>query len=137
MRLQFAMWKYHRSPDNYDGVISRFTDGKGVMTDSWWSSPPEDIDHVGIEYLSQPHRHPNVKTVKHEESVKRRFKEEMARLAKEELPIFHAEDIKSFDNAELHGKQLTMIYGFDSGYGVLSGVDQDGKIYVLHTIKEG
>jgi hypothetical protein len=81
--LKFEMWKYERKPGEFDGYISRFTDGKGDWTESWWSSPPEDIAHAGREYLQNPHRHPNVRTVRHDEFVKRRFKEEMARLSGE------------------------------------------------------
>lgn len=79
-KLNFEMWKHERKPGEFDGYMSRFTDGKGNFTESWWSSPPEDIDHVGREYLQNNHRHPNVKTARHDEFVKIRFKEEMARL---------------------------------------------------------
>jgi hypothetical protein len=81
MRLKFEMWEYNEKPDaEPDGYISRFTDGKGVYTDSWWSSPPSSIDHVGPEYLKQRHRHPNVKNARHEQFIKSRYKEEIQRL---------------------------------------------------------
>ncbi|MDB5056139.1 MAG: hypothetical protein JWM44_4189 [Bacilli bacterium] len=73
-RLKFEMW-LHRP--EVGGVMSRFTDGKGRYTESWWSSPPLSIDHVGPEYLPQPHRHPNVRSDRHNEFIKRRFKEEV------------------------------------------------------------
>ena len=79
-RLKFEMWPYEPKPSEFDGYMSRFTDGNGNYTDSWWSSPPASIDHVGPEYLPQRHRHPNVKNSKHAEFIKRRYKEEMARL---------------------------------------------------------
>ncbi|PLR99559.1 hypothetical protein [Bacillus sp. T33-2] len=82
-RLKFEMWKYERKPGEFDGYVSRFTDGKENWTESWWSSPPDDIDHVGREYLQNPHRHPNVRTARHDSFVKQRFKEEMARLTSE------------------------------------------------------
>ena len=82
-RLKFEMWRYERKPNEFDGYMSRFTDGKGRYTDSWWSSPPDSIDHVGAEYLQHGYRHPNVKTARHDEFIKRRFKEEMARLTKQ------------------------------------------------------
>ncbi|GKS12830.1 hypothetical protein YDYSY3_38300 [Paenibacillus chitinolyticus] len=74
-RLKFEMWK-----DRDGNIMSRFTDGKGRSTDSYWASPPESIDHVGPEYLPQRYRHPNVKGVRHIEFVKRRFKEEVKTL---------------------------------------------------------
>jgi hypothetical protein len=79
-RLKFEMWKYERKPGEFDGYMSKFTDGKGRWTESWWSSPPKSIDHVGPEYLRHNYRHPNVKTTKHDEFIKRRYKEEMAKL---------------------------------------------------------
>ncbi|URJ46398.1 hypothetical protein MF628_000928 [Paenibacillus polymyxa] len=75
-RLKFEMWKHD---PKYGGYMSRFTDGKGKWTDSWWSSPPPSIDHVGREYI--PNRHPNVRTTQHDQYIKNRFKEEMAKLA--------------------------------------------------------
>lgn len=78
-RLEFEMRPFKDSFGKQDGFISRFTDGKGGSTDSWWSSPPDSIDHVGPEYLRQRHRHPN-STVKHDKFIKRRYKEEMNRL---------------------------------------------------------
>lgn len=79
-KLKFEMWKYERKPGELDGYMSRFTDGKGNYTESWWASPPDSIDHVGREYLVAHYRHPNIKTLKHDEFVKARFKEEMERL---------------------------------------------------------
>jgi hypothetical protein len=76
-RLKFEMYKALKRDR---GVYSRFTDGTGHHTTSWWDSPPDSIDHVGPEYLRQPHRHPNVRNARHNEFIKRRFKEEMARL---------------------------------------------------------
>ncbi|MRX54823.1 hypothetical protein GJU41_12645 [Bacillus idriensis] len=80
-RLKFEMWRYERKPGEFDGVMSRFTDGKGTWSDSWWCSPPKSIDHVGEEYLQQPHRHPNVRTKIHDTFIKRRYKEEMMKLS--------------------------------------------------------
>lgn len=82
VRLKFEMYPYipHGKPQN--GVISRFMDGKGRETESWWNCPPESIDHVGPEYLRQRHRHPN-SAVRHDDFIKRRFKEEMKRLKEE------------------------------------------------------
>ena len=74
-RLKFEMWK-----DRDGNIMSRFTDGKSRSTDSYWSSPPASIDHVSFGYLSQRHRHPNVRNAKHDEFIKRRFKEEIALL---------------------------------------------------------
>lgn len=85
-RLRFEMWPYVVGPEaKTDGYMSRFTDGKGNYTDSWWCSPPESIDHVGPEYLPQRHRHPNVRNARHIEFIKRRFKEEMANLRDEKV----------------------------------------------------
>jgi hypothetical protein len=69
-RLKFEMWK-HRD----GGVMTRFTDGRGIYTDSWWSSPPSSINHVGPEYLLN--RHPNVRNDRHVDFIKRCFKEEV------------------------------------------------------------
>ncbi|MGF6352462.1 hypothetical protein ABIE27_000358 [Paenibacillus sp. 4624] len=74
-RLKFQMWK---AEPRYGGYMSLFTDGKGVWTESWWSSPPSSIDHVGREYI--PNRHPNVKNLRHDQFVKQQYKQEMARL---------------------------------------------------------
>lgn len=74
-RLKFEMWK-----DRDGNIMSRFTDGRGISTDSYWCSPPESIDHVGPEYLPQRHRHPNVRNQRHAEFIKRRFKEEVLKV---------------------------------------------------------
>jgi hypothetical protein len=84
-RLKFEMWKYERKPGEFDGYMSRFTDGKGDWTDSWWSSPPNSIDHVGPGYLRHNYRHPNIRDLRHDAFIKRRFKEEMARLVNEDV----------------------------------------------------
>ncbi|CRK80328.1 hypothetical protein [Neobacillus massiliamazoniensis] len=44
---------------------------------SWWSSPPNSIDHADIGYIKG--RYGNVRTKRHEEFIKKRFKEEMKR----------------------------------------------------------
>lgn len=79
-RLQFRMWEWRRSPfdEKHDGYMSQFTDGTGTYTDSWWSNPPSSIDHVDVRYLKN--RHPNVRNARHEEFIKRAFKEEVSRL---------------------------------------------------------
>lgn len=79
-RLKFEMWPNIPHGKEQDGYISRFTDGAGRETDSYWSSPPQSIDHVGPEYLPQRHRHPNCRSVRHEQFIKSRYKEEMKRL---------------------------------------------------------
>ena len=80
-RLKFEMWPYKEKTDSeVNGYMSRFTDGKGRYTDSWWCSPPSSIDHVGSEYLPQPHRHPNVANKRHDSFIKHQFKLEMARI---------------------------------------------------------
>jgi hypothetical protein len=80
-RLMFEMWPYRDKLDGeVNGYMSRFTDGKGIYTDSWWCSPPASIDGVGPEYLPQRHRHPNVRNDRHVEFIKRLYKEEIARI---------------------------------------------------------
>ncbi len=74
-RLKFEMWPYRNPDGQLNGYMSRFTDGKGRSTDSWWCSPPASIDHVGPEYLRQRHRHPNVANAKHDAFIKHRFRE--------------------------------------------------------------
>lgn len=86
MRLKFEMWR-NETKIGEDGYISRFTDDKGNSTESYWSSPPASIDHVGPEYLKYQYRHPNVRNSRHDEFIKQRFKEEMARLRGEESSI--------------------------------------------------
>lgn len=81
-RLKFEMWKSERKPGEFERFITRFTDDKGFATESWWSSPPDNIDHVGQEYLESPHRHPNAITKRHRDFIKKRFKEEMATINK-------------------------------------------------------
>ncbi|MDF2649576.1 MAG: hypothetical protein K0Q73_5381 [Paenibacillus sp.] len=78
-RLKFVIFK---ALARDRGVISRFTDGTGHFTQSWWDAPPTSIDHVGPEYLRQPHRHPNVRNTRHIEFIKRRYKEEIAKFLK-------------------------------------------------------
>jgi len=80
-RLMFEMWQYRASPlDPINGYISRFTDGKGRFTDSWWSSPPQSIDHVSFGYLSQRHRHPNCTNKRQDEFIKSHYGEEFAKV---------------------------------------------------------
>ncbi|MNL06606.1 hypothetical protein D3C87_1272460 [compost metagenome] len=80
-RLKFEMWEYRRNPDSEaNGFMSRFTDGTGKSTDSWWCSPPLSIDHVGPEYLKYSYRHPNVRNARHIEFIKRRYKEEILKV---------------------------------------------------------
>ncbi|NEU27055.1 hypothetical protein G3M74_13210 [Paenibacillus polymyxa] len=74
-RLKFEMYK-----DRDGNAMSRFTDGNGVSTESYWCSPPPSIDHVGPEYLKQRHRHQNVRTVRHMEFIKERYKEEVLKV---------------------------------------------------------
>ena len=59
------------------GISSKFTDGNGYSSISWWSSPPDSIDHVDLGYIKG--RYGNAKTKRHEEFIKKRFKEEMER----------------------------------------------------------
>lgn len=75
-RLKFEMYLDEYCVKNR-GISSKFTDGKGLVSVSWWSSPPSSIDHVDIGYLKG--RYGNVKTKRHEEFIKKRFKEEMKR----------------------------------------------------------
>jgi hypothetical protein len=75
-RLKFEMYLDEKCVKNR-GISSSFTDGKGRVSISWWSSPPDSIDHVDIGYLKG--RYSNVKTKCHEEFIKSRFKEEMKR----------------------------------------------------------
>lgn len=60
------------------GVITQFIDGKGHLSESWWTSPPESIDHAGIDYLKN--RHLNIKTEKHVSFIQAEFKKQMALL---------------------------------------------------------
>lgn len=82
-RLKFEMNIHYSIRKERDGYISVFTDGTGWATQSWWSSPPSSIDHVGPEYLKNPHRHPNVRNNRHQTFIKKRFKEEVARIKQE------------------------------------------------------
>lgn len=75
-RLKFEMY-LDRFCEQERGICSVFTDGKGRETTTWWSSPPDSIDHVDITYLQG--RHGNVRTKRHEEFVKEQFKEQMKR----------------------------------------------------------
>jgi hypothetical protein len=78
-RLKFEMWEYRSKPDEPVNGLMDFTDGRGIFTDSWWSSAPTSIDHVGFGYLRNPHRHPNVANERHVEFIKKRFKEEVVK----------------------------------------------------------
>jgi len=66
-RLKF---EGHKEPKG--GVTTIFTDGKGTDTSTWWSSPPNSIDHVDLMYLQG--RHPNARNERHEEFIKKEFK---------------------------------------------------------------
>ena len=59
------------------GICSTFTDGNGVVSTTWWSSPPSSIDHVDIGYIKG--RFSNVKTKRHELFIKEQFEEQMKR----------------------------------------------------------
>ena len=59
------------------GICTTFTDGKGRKSTTWWSSPPESIDHVDISYLRG--RFGNGLTKHHEKFIKICFKKEMKR----------------------------------------------------------
>lgn len=59
------------------GICSTFTDGKGRRSTTWWSSPPDSIDHADISYLRG--RFGSGLTKYHEKFIKQRFKEEMKR----------------------------------------------------------
>lgn len=70
-----------RSPKqkpNDKAVTVAFTNGSGITRESWFSSPPMDIDHVCLGYLSG--RFSNVKNDGHVSFIKRRFKEEMSKI---------------------------------------------------------
>lgn len=84
-RLKFEMYLDENCVKNR-GISSSFTDEKGIVSVSWWSSPPDSIDHVGIGYLKG--RYGNVKTEHHEEFIKSRFKEEMKRFEKHQSNRF-------------------------------------------------
>jgi hypothetical protein len=46
------------------------------------------------------------------------------------------DNIQLLNYQELNGKQLTMVYVEENGYGLLAGKDlQDGKIYILKEVK--
>lgn len=75
MRLKFEMCK---ADPEYGGYESKFTDGKGRSSTSWWSKPQMSIDHAGPEYLRN--RYNNVRTERHDQFIKKRYKEEMIRL---------------------------------------------------------
>ncbi|PYE52516.1 hypothetical protein HUB98_26350 [Paenibacillus barcinonensis] len=76
MRLKFEMWKATQPYSG--GYVSMFTDGKGRTSTSWRAKPMMSIDHAGPEYL--PGRHNNVRTARHDQFIKKRYKEEMIRL---------------------------------------------------------
>ena len=73
-RLKFEMY-LDRWCEKERGICSSFIDGKGRETTTWWSSPPESIDHVDITYLQG--RHGNVRNTRHEMFIKESFKKEM------------------------------------------------------------
>jgi hypothetical protein len=76
-RLQFIMYIDDFCLKN-GGISSKFINGNGDWSTSWWSSPPEDIDHVSLDYIQD--RYSTARTKRHEEFIKQRFKEEMKRL---------------------------------------------------------
>lgn len=73
-RLKFEMFLDDKCKENR-GISSKFTDGNGHSSFSWWSSPPTSIDHVDITYLQG--RYSNVRTKRQVEFIKKQFKEEM------------------------------------------------------------
>lgn len=64
------------------GICSTFTDEKGKESTTWWSSPPNSIDHVYITYLQG--RFGNVRTERHEKFIKEQFKLQMKQFAEYE-----------------------------------------------------
>ncbi|OAS19273.1 hypothetical protein [Paenibacillus oryzisoli] len=77
-RLKFEMWRYESKPGEFNGFKSRFTDGNGKYTESWWSNPSRSIDHAHHAYIADRHR--NVKSGRHSDFIKQRYKLEMSRL---------------------------------------------------------
>jgi hypothetical protein len=84
-RLKFEMFLDSWSSENH-GISSRFIDGNGIESTTWWSSPPSSIDHVDIGYLRG--RFGNVKTKRHEEFIKYQFKKQMKLYELEEKSKF-------------------------------------------------
>lgn len=74
-KLEF---NFTKDPTQKNGVWTTFTDGKGNSTESWWSSPPENIDHTDITYLQE--RHGNIRNEKHVAFIKKAFAEQRAEL---------------------------------------------------------
>lgn len=58
------------------GITVSFTDGNGKEAQTWFGSPPEHIDHVGLHYLTD--RLPNCKKESHATFIKRRYREEFS-----------------------------------------------------------
>lgn len=70
-RLKFEMFLDDLCK-NERGICTTFTDGKGRKSTTWWSSPPNNIDHVDITYLQG--RFDNVRTDRHAVFIKEQFK---------------------------------------------------------------
>lgn len=78
-RLQFELFI---EPGSTRGISSRFTDGKGYSTVSYWSSPPTNLkkeyslETAATCYLKG--RYGNIKTERHAQFIRDEFKRQIA-----------------------------------------------------------
>lgn len=77
-RLKFEMWRHESKTGEFDGFKSRFTDGNGRYTESWWSNPSRSINHADDVYIAG--RHPNAISSRHSDFIRQRYEEEISRL---------------------------------------------------------
>lgn len=72
--LEFEMFIDLGSKRN-GGISTTFIDGKGEASTSWWSSPPDNLDHVDKTYLKG--RFPNIQTERHVQFIQKEFKAQL------------------------------------------------------------
>lgn len=78
-RLKFELFIQEHSTR---GISSRFTDGTGRSTISYWSSPPQNLSkeyslaNAETDYLKG--RYPNIKTERHAQFIRDEFKRQIA-----------------------------------------------------------
>lgn len=76
--MKFEMYRAVDQALKDRSVICRFTNGEGRTSTTWFSAPPDSIDHVDIKYLRG--RFSNVVRREQMEFIKRRFKQEMKKI---------------------------------------------------------
>ena len=101
MKPTFEMIK-----NEYGGVEMTYTTSGGKQSSTYFPSPPEDIDHVCINYMKG--RFGNVRTWKQVDFIKRKYKEAY------QMAFGVVDELKIGDKVVMHtcGKRITITVKF-------------------------